>query len=83
MDLSAMIKRAVEIGNQFGFITFDQLDELAMSSTDRLEAKDIEHLWGLERARNTRDRSVRAIFLLQLLVSSRQPVLERIGSELI
>jgi hypothetical protein len=83
MDLSAMIKRAVEIGNQFGFITFDQLDELAMSSTDRLEAKDIEPLWGLERARNTRDRSVRAIFLLQLLVSSRQPVLERIGSELI
>ncbi|SIO50706.1 hypothetical protein SAMN05443247_06788 [Bradyrhizobium erythrophlei] len=38
MDLSAMIKRAVEIGNQFGSITFDQLDELAMAFTDRLEA---------------------------------------------
>jgi hypothetical protein len=45
MDLSAMIKRAVEIGNQFGFITFDQLDELAMSSTDRLGAEDIEALF--------------------------------------
>ena len=45
MDLSAMIKRAVEIGSQFGFITFDQLDELAVSSTDRLESQDIEALF--------------------------------------
>jgi hypothetical protein len=45
MDLSAMIQRAVEIGNQFGFISFDQLDELAMAFTDRLEAEDIEALF--------------------------------------
>jgi sigma-70-like protein len=45
MDLSEMIKRAVEIGDQFGFITFDQLDELARSSIDRLEAEDIEALF--------------------------------------
>jgi hypothetical protein len=45
MDLSEMIKRAVEIGDQFGFITFDQLDELARSSADRLEAEDIEALF--------------------------------------
>jgi len=40
-----MIQRAVEIGNQFGFISFDQLDELAMAFTDRLEAEDIEALF--------------------------------------
>jgi len=42
MDLSAIIKRAIEIGGQHGFITFDQLDELLPSSVDRPE--EIESL---------------------------------------
>ena len=29
MDLSAIIRKAIEIGSQHGFITFDQLNELA------------------------------------------------------
>jgi hypothetical protein len=32
MDLSAIIRRAIEIGDQQGFITFDQIDELVPSS---------------------------------------------------
>jgi RNA polymerase primary sigma factor len=42
MDLSAIIKRAIEIGDQQGFITFDQIDELVPSSAHRLEPEIIE-----------------------------------------
>jgi hypothetical protein len=42
MDLSATIRRAIEIGDQHGFITFDQIDELLPSSVDRPE--EIESL---------------------------------------
>ena len=34
MDLSAIIRRAVEIGDQHGFITFDQLNEFLPPSVD-------------------------------------------------
>jgi hypothetical protein len=34
MDLSAITRRAVEIGEQHGFITFDQIDELVPSSSE-------------------------------------------------
>jgi Sigma-70 factor, region 1.1 len=44
MDLSAIIRRAIEIGGQHGFITFDQLDELLQSSADRVESEAIESL---------------------------------------
>ena len=42
MDLQAIIRAAIEIGDQPGFITFDQLNELILSHTDRFEAEDIE-----------------------------------------
>ena len=32
MDLSAIIRRAIEIGDQRGFITFDEINELVPSS---------------------------------------------------
>jgi hypothetical protein len=32
MDLQAIIRRAIEIGDQHGFITFDQLNEFMPSS---------------------------------------------------
>jgi RNA polymerase primary sigma factor len=32
MDLSAIIRRAIEIGKQRGFITFDEINELVPSS---------------------------------------------------
>ena len=44
MDLSAIIRRAIEIGGQHGFITFDQLNELLPPSVDRLEPEAIESL---------------------------------------
>ena len=34
MDLSAIIRRAVEIGEQRGFITFDEINELVPSSVE-------------------------------------------------
>ena len=43
MGLSAMIKRAIEIGEREGFITFDQLNELTLSATN-IEPEDIEFL---------------------------------------
>lgn len=44
MDLSTIIRRAIEIGSQRGFITFDEINELMPShSTD---AEDIEALLG-------------------------------------
>jgi len=45
MDLSAIIRRAIEIGDRHGFITFDQIDELVPSSADRLESEAIEALF--------------------------------------
>ena len=44
MDLSAIIRRAIEIGDQHGFITFDQINELVPSSVHRLESEAIEAL---------------------------------------
>ncbi|MGY2905979.1 RNA polymerase sigma factor region1.1 domain-containing protein [Bradyrhizobium sp. URHC0002] len=44
MDLSAMIRRAIEIGDQHGFITFDQINELMPSSADRFGPEAIEAL---------------------------------------
>ena len=41
VNLQAIIHAAIEIGDQSGFITFDQLNEL-LSPADRLESKDIE-----------------------------------------
>jgi RNA polymerase primary sigma factor len=34
MDLSAIIRRAIEIGEQRGFITFDEINELVPSSVE-------------------------------------------------
>jgi len=44
MDLSAIIRRAIEIGDQHGFITFDQINELMPSSAYRFEPEAIEAL---------------------------------------
>ena len=44
MDLQTIIRRAVEIGDQHGFITFDQINELIPPSADRLEPEAIEAL---------------------------------------
>jgi hypothetical protein len=41
MDLQAIIRRAVEIGDQHGFITFNRLNEFVPSSAD---PEDIEAL---------------------------------------
>ena len=46
MGLSAMIKRAIEIGERQGFITFDQLNELTLLSDTKIEPEDIEILLG-------------------------------------
>ena len=48
MGLSAMIKRAIEIGERQGFITFDQLNELTLISLSatKIEPEDIEILLG-------------------------------------
>lgn len=34
MNLSAIIRRAIEIGEQRGFITFDEINELVPSSVE-------------------------------------------------
>jgi hypothetical protein len=44
MDLSAIVRRAIEIGDQHGFITFDQINELMPSSAHRVEPEAIEAL---------------------------------------
>ena len=44
MDLLAIIRRAIEIGDQHGFITFDQINELVPSSAHRFEPEAIEAL---------------------------------------
>lgn len=40
MDLSAIIRRAIEIGERRGFVTFDELNKLLPSNTTQPE--DIE-----------------------------------------
>lgn len=45
MDLSTIIRRAIEIGERHGFITFDQINELMPSSADRFEPEAIEALF--------------------------------------
>ena len=45
MDLSAIIRRAIEIGERHGFITFDQIDELGPSAAHRLEPEIIVDLF--------------------------------------
>lgn len=44
MDLSAIIRRAIEIGRQHGFVTFEQINELMPSSIDRVDSEAIEAL---------------------------------------
>jgi Sigma-70 factor, region 1.1 len=44
MDLSAIIRRAIEISERHGFITFDQINELVPSSAHRFEPEAIEAL---------------------------------------
>ena len=44
MDLQAIIRAAIEIGDRSGFITFDQLNELTLPYADRVEPEDIEVL---------------------------------------
>ena len=44
MDLSAIIRRAIEIGDRHGFITFDQINELMPSSAYRFGPEAIEAL---------------------------------------
>jgi RNA polymerase primary sigma factor len=44
MEMQNMIRRAIEIGQRTGFITFDQLNELL--HTERIEPEDIETLLG-------------------------------------
>ena len=51
MDLQAIIRAAVEIGDRAGFITFDRLNELTLSYVDRLEPEDIEALFEALSAR--------------------------------
>ena len=46
MDWQAIIRRAVEIGDQRGFITFDQLNEFIPPSAHTLEPEAIEALMG-------------------------------------
>ena len=45
MDLSAIIRRAIEIGERHGFITFDQINELVPSSADPFEPEAVEALF--------------------------------------
>ena len=42
MDLSAIIRRAIEIGERHGFITFDQINDLVPSSADPFEPEAVE-----------------------------------------
>ena len=42
MDWQAIIRRAVEIGDQRGFITFDRIDELIPPAASTLEPEAIE-----------------------------------------
>jgi len=52
MDLSAIIRKAIEIGSQHGFITFDQLNELVPPSVEPEAIEDL--LNALSDPRNRR-----------------------------
>jgi hypothetical protein len=52
MDLSAIIRKAIEIGSQHGFITFDQLNELVPPSDEPVATEDL--LNALSDPRNRR-----------------------------
>ena len=45
MELLVIIRKAIEIGDRHGFVTFDQIDELVPPSADRLETEAIEALF--------------------------------------
>ncbi|MBW8854921.1 MAG: RNA polymerase sigma factor region1.1 domain-containing protein [Bradyrhizobium sp.] len=49
MDLHTIIRKAIEIGDQAGFVTFDQINELLPSDLARPE--DIETLFEALSAR--------------------------------
>ena len=51
MNLSVIIRKAIEIADQHGFITFDQINELVPSSAHRLEPEIIEALFEALSAR--------------------------------
>ena len=44
MNLSAVIRKAIEVGAQHGFVTFDKLNELRPSWAERFELEAIEAL---------------------------------------
>ena len=44
MDLQAIIRAAIEIGERSGFVTFDQINELLPSDQDLARPEDIEAL---------------------------------------
>lgn len=44
MDWQAIIRRAIEIGDQHGFITFDQINELIPPSAHRFESEAVKAL---------------------------------------
>lgn len=51
MDLSEIIRRAIEIGTPSGEITFDQVNDLCGTS---VEPEDIEFLFDAQAAANIR-----------------------------
>jgi hypothetical protein len=44
VDLQAIIRAAIEIGERSGFVTFDQINELLPSDQDLARPEDIEAL---------------------------------------
>jgi len=58
MDLSAIIRRVIEIGEQRGFVTFDEINELVPSS---VEPEMIEALLeAMSESRNRRQGFLRS-----------------------
>jgi hypothetical protein len=51
MNLQAIIRAAIEIGDQSGFITFDQLNELLPLPSDLTRPEDIEVIFEALSAR--------------------------------
>jgi Sigma-70 factor, region 1.1 len=66
MDLSAIIRRAIEIGEQRGFLTFDQINELLPAHETK--GRDIEALFEalVDRGIDVRDASSAALGPWQL-----------------
>ena len=63
MDLSAIIRSAIGIGDQHGFITFDQINEVVPSSAHRLETVAIEALFNALNDRGIDVREAKAAAL--------------------